>query len=328
MCIRDSIEQYANALDVAESSQRLFSNIETKPSEHWTLNAGVMIEYNEIVNQYGSYRLSANYHINPSHTLRLAYNNGERSPGLYEASQYSITTQDDEILDIGSVAPNALASELGISVDDLTTEKFESQEISYYGSLLDQTLTLQVKLFKEKNQDLVKFTIVPTVDYFGSPDLDQTFNLRNNLSWVNTEGIETQLKYQPNQHWLFNFQYTYTDNEGLWLRAIFEDGKHRYKNWDEIVPQEMTSLTTAYFSDSGIEVSFMVHYQDEVDWQQGDPSDAHTRVDARVAKHWQIDNQKVLVELIGQNIFDNDYTDFHNLNEYKSRYLLRATLEL
>ena len=72
----------------------------------------------------------------------------------------------------------------------------------------------------------------------------------------------------------------------------------------------------------------MVYYQDEVYWEQGNPSDAYTRVDARVAKHWQIDNQKVLVELIGQNIFDNDYTDFHYLNEYKSRYLLRATLEL
>ena len=75
-------------------------------------------------------------------------------------------------------------------------------------------------------------------------------------------------------------------------RKIYEDGEHRYKNWDDIAPQEMTSLTTAYFSDSRIEASFMVYYQDEVYWEQGDESEDHVRVDARVAKHWQVDNQK------------------------------------
>ena len=320
---------FANAVDVEESSQRLFGNIETKPSEHWTLNAGAIVEYNEIVNAFTSYRLSANYHINANHTLRVAYNDGERSPGLYEANQYGVFTREGVVLDIGTVAPDMLSTEEDTLVpEDLTTEKFESQEISYYGHLLGQTLTLEVKLFKEKNRDLVKYTLVPTDDYFTFQDLNNEFNLRTNLAWIDTEGIETQLKYQPDQHWLFNVQYSYTNNEGSWLRKIYEDGEHRYKNWDDIAPQEMTSLTTAYFSDSGIEASVMVYYQDEVYWEQGNPSDAYTRVDARVAKHWQIDNQKVLVELIGQNIFDNDYTDFHYLNEYKSRYLLRATLEL
>ena len=337
-------DQDANTLDVAESSQRLFSNIETKPSEHWTLNAGAMIEYNEIVNQYGSYRLSANYHINPSHTLRLAYNHGERSPGVYEANRYSTIIKEDRVLVVGNVAPSTLANvasgtlalKQGVSVDDLTTEKFENQEISYYGRLLDQTLTLEIKLFKEENQDLVKGTIEQVGDYFDSskPLLDDEFKLFNNFSWVNTKGIEAQLKYQPNQRWLFNFQYSYTDNEGFTLRRINPNGNLFPRNWGDeddevIVPPEITSLTTAYFSDSGMEASFMIYYQDEVNWDEGDKeSEDHVRVDARVAKHWQIDNQKVLVELIGQNIFDNDYTDFHYLNEYKSRYLLRATLEL
>ena len=321
---------FVDAVDEEESSQRLFSNIETKPSEHWTLNAGVIVEYNEIVNQHSSYRLSANYHINPNHTLRVAYNDGERSPGLYEANQQSIFTRAGHVLDVGTVAPDTLTSQEGTLVpDDLTTEKIESQEISYYGQLLDQTLTLEVKLFKEKNRDLVKYTLVPTDDYFNDQDMDNEFSLRTNLAWVNTEGIETQLKYQPDQHWLFNFQYSYTNNEGLWLRQIYDDtGERRYKNWDDIAPQEMTSLTTAYFSDSGIEASFMVYYQDEVDWQQGDPSDSYTRVDARLAKRWRMNDHEVLIELIGQNIFDDDYTDFHYINEYKSRYLLRATLGL
>ena len=114
---------FVDAVDEEESSQRLFSNIETKPSEHWTLNAGVIVEYNEIVNQYASYRLSANYHINPNHTLRVAYNDGESSPGLYEANQQNIFTRAGHVLNVGTVAPDTLTSQEGTLVpDDLTTE--------------------------------------------------------------------------------------------------------------------------------------------------------------------------------------------------------------
>ncbi|ARN74795.1 TonB-dependent receptor plug domain-containing protein [Oceanicoccus sagamiensis] len=310
-----SERQFVDAVDVEESSQRLFSNLEAKPSEHWTLNAGVIVEYNTVVNDYSSYRVSANYHITTNHTLRVAYNNGERSPGLYEANQQSGVTEAGYILDIDTFAP-----------DNLKTEKFESQEISYYGSLLDQALTIEVKLFKEKSRDLVKYTNLDTSSYFGFSDLNEDFTLRTNSAWVDTEGLETQIKYQPDRHWLINFQYSYTDHEGLWLRQIFDDVRVRYKNWDDIVPAEMTSLTTAYFFDSGLETSLMVYYQDEADWEQGDPSDDYVRVDARLAKRLRMDDKEVLVELIGQNIFDQEYTEFHRINAYESRYLLRATL--
>ncbi len=312
-----SERQFVDAVDVEESSQRLFSNVETKPSDRWTLNAGVILEYNDIVNAYSSYRLSANYHINPDQTLRFAYNDGERSPGLYEGNQQSGVVEAGYILDVDTFAP-----------DNLRTEKFESQEISYYASLLEQTLTVEIKLFKEKSRDLVKYTNLDTESYFGFSDLNEDFTLRTNSAWVNSEGIETQIKYQPNQYWLFNFQYSYTDHEGLWLRQIFEDVRVRYKNWDDIAPAEMTSLTTAYFFDSGIETSFMVYYQDEADWEQGDPSDDYVRVDARLAKRLRMNEHEMVVELIGQNIFDEDYTEFHRINEYESRYLLRVTLGL
>ncbi|MDG1773120.1 MAG: TonB-dependent receptor plug domain-containing protein [Oceanicoccus sp.] len=312
-----SERQFIDAVDVEESSQRLFTNIETKATDHWTFNAGVIIEYNKIVDDYASYRLSANYKINPNHSLRFAYNDGERSPGLYEANQQSGVTEAGYPLDVDTVAP-----------DDLDTEKFESQEISYYGNLLDQALTLEIKLFKEKSRDLVKYTNMDTDSYFDFTDLNGDFTLRTNSAWVNAEGIETQIKYQPDQHWLVNFQYSYTDHEGLWLRQIYDTGRLRINSWDDIAPAEMTSLTTAYFFASGLEASVMIYYQDETEWEQGDPSDDYVRVDARLAKRLRAGGNEVLIELIGQNVFDQDYSEFHRINDYESRYLLRLTVGL
>lgn len=295
---------------VEESSQRLFSNIESKPSEHWTLNVGAIIEYNNIVNSYGSYRLSANYHFNPNHTIRLAYNNGERSPGLYEANQNNRFVREGQLLDIDTLAP-----------DNLTTEKFESQEITYYSTLLDQALTVEIKLFKEKNRDLVKYTIVNT-----TLDLDQEFALRSNSAWADTEGVETQIKYQPGQHWLINFQYSYVNQTGKWLR-LASDHPNRFDDWGDDIPQQISSLMAAYFFDSGFEASVVFSYQDEANWQQGNFSDDYQRTDIRLAKRFPWTNCEVLIELIGQNIFDEDYTEFHRLNRPDSRYLARVSLD-
>ena len=309
-----SERQFVRAVDVEESSQRLFTNMETKPSEKWTVNAGAIFEYNHIVNGYSSYRLSANYHISPGHTLRATYNNGERSPGLYEANQQSGVEEGGYLLDIDTFAPS-----------DLSTEKFESQELAYYGRLLDDALTVEIKLFKEKSRDLVKYTLANTIEYFGySDNFDDKFTLRTNSAWVDVEGVETQIKYQPDSHWLINFQYSYTENEGLWLRSRRNPER---QTWDKIAPKEMGSLTVGYFFDSGFEASALWYYQGEVDWEQGDFADDFHRVDLRIAKRMRTSGHDVVLELIGQNVFDEGYTEFHRLNQHERRYMVRAMLE-
>jgi iron complex outermembrane receptor protein len=311
-----SARQFVDAVDVEESSQRLFANLEAKLSEDWTLNAGSIVEYNRMVHAYSSYRLSANYHFNANHTVRLAFNDGERSPGLYEGNQQGGVVESGYILDIDTVAP-----------DNLDTEKFESQEISYYATLLEQTLTLDLKLFREKSSDLIKYMIEGTEEYFGySDNFDNRFTLRTNTAWVDSDGIETQIKYQPDEHWLLNFQYSYSDHSGRWLRRTYDYVIPQYRDWDEIAPAEMASLTAAYFFDSGFEASLLWYYQDEVEWEEGHFSDDHQRVDLRLAQRFKTADRELLVELIGQNIFDEEYVEFHDINEYKSRYLLRATM--
>ena len=308
-----SKQQFMDATGVEESSQRLFSNFEAKPSERWTLNAGAILEYNPIVHTYGSYRLSANYHFTSNHSLRFSYNDGERSPGVFEANQQGGLRKAGHLLDAGRIAP-----------DNIKTEKFEGQQISYYGHLLDQTLTIELKLFKEKSRDLVKYTNMYTLAYFGEDDIDHEFSLRSNSAEVNVQGVETQVKYQPDRHWLVNFQYSYLEQEGMWLRDNYDQPS--YEDWSNIVPAEMGSLTLGYFFDSGFETSMLWYYQGEVEWEQGDFSDDYNRIDLRVAKRWTNTRNEVLLELIGQNVFDEDYTEFHHLNVYQSRYILRLTL--
>jgi len=315
-----SARQFVDAVDVEESSQRLFSNIESRPSERWTFNLGAIVEYNDVVNDYSSYRVSANYHFNPQHTLRLAFNDGERSPGLYEANQNGGVVMAGYVLDVDTVAP-----------DDLSSEKFESQEISYYGTLMNNTLTLELKLFKEKSRDLVKYTIRNADEYFPDSDPRQTdgfgtFTLRSNSASVEAEGIEAYIKYQPDSYWFVNFQYSNSNHKGVWLRQVTDDKGDDYRQWDDIAPSEMGSLTVAYFFDSGYETSVMWYYQDEVEWEQGDFSDDYHRFDLRLAKRIRHNGDELLLELIAQNITDEGYTEFHFLNEHESRLLFRATM--
>jgi len=308
-----SERQFVHAVDVEESAQRLFANLETKPSEQWTLNAGAIVEYNNIVNDFNSYRLSANYHFLPGHTLRLAYNNGERSPNTYKANQDSGVIEGGYTLDIDGFAP-----------DDLSTEKFESQEIGYYATLLDHSLTVDVKLFKDKSRDLIKYSKADTVDYFGySDNFDNKFSLVTNSVWVDVEGLEAQIKYQPDARWLVNLQYSYTKHKGHWFRYGFEREGNDLGN---IAPEKMGSLTVSYRFNDGIETSMLWSYQGEADWQQGDFSDAYHRLDLRLAKRLKTVGHDVVLELIGRNVLDEGYTDFHYLNQDERRFMVRATL--
>ncbi|MGK0499473.1 MAG: iron complex outermembrane receptor protein [Oceanicoccus sp.] len=306
--------QFMDAVDVEESAHRLFSNIESKLSENWTINAGMILEYNDIVHDFSSYRVSANYHINSAYTIKFAYNNGERSPGLYEGNQQSGLSRAGYPLEIDTVAFNNLRS-----------EKFESQEIIFYAQLPADDLSFEIKLYKEKNDDLVKYTILNTIDVFGFSDLDGEFTKRSNSASQDLQGIEAQLSYQPAMGWLLNLQYSYTDYEGQWLRFYNSSGEPRSNDWSNIAPSEMASVTIGYSFSSGFESSVMVYSQSEVEWEQGNESDEYLRTDIRLAKRFSSANKEVLVELIGQNVFEEDYVEFHAQNQPDSRYLLRIT---
>ena len=71
----------------------------------------------------------------------------------------------------------------------------------------------------------MKYTILNADEYFpvsdprrGDPNND--FTLRTNSARVDTKGIEAYIKYQPDSHWLVNFQYSNSNHKGSWIRQI------------------------------------------------------------------------------------------------------------
>ena len=71
-----------------------------------------------------------------------------------------------------------------------------------------------------------------------------------------------------------------------------------------------------------------VYKQDSMVWLgDGDYTAPFTRVDARVAKRWELRGQQVELALVGQNLGGQPYQEFRNDNLFSRRAYLSLTLD-
>ena len=195
-------ETYMNG-SVHNNRLYVYNNTEYHYSDAVTLNLGLLAETengymdDEI---YYSPRLSLNYHINNSNTLRFGISKAIRTPDLFEQQRDWSYTGKNLSPQIGS-EPDSIFYITRASVSSLVPEEIVSKEIGFYSNNADQGWFIDIRLFQEKLRQLISEPISLFVD-----------NMNNNNE-ATLEGLEFQLDYQLFSNTKASLSYAYIDSE-------------------------------------------------------------------------------------------------------------------
>ena len=174
-------------------------------SDKLIANTGFMSESKDNGLRVGSYRIAVNYQLADSHTLRLAFNHGHRAPTLLESNQSTFVRYDENLILDGIV----------VSDSDIYAEKLISSELGYAGSLFNDHLHLDMRLFSEKMSDVIAER---REEY---PDFDGQLNIRDNTDSVMARGLEWQAQYRPSSQFLIHANYSFVDLTHSALLSIY-----------------------------------------------------------------------------------------------------------
>jgi len=277
---------------------RLFGNAEWRLAPAWIVNAGALAEHHYLSGFDLSPRLALNFLPSADHALRASISRAYRSPTFFEESGdqrfYTLS---------GTLIRHIFAPSAG-----LQAEQIVSRELGYVGHIRPLQLQIDVRLFHDSLTRLI-----------GDRDIGplgaKLFQYANLLQ-ATIRGGDTQLRWTP-RRW-FDLILSYA-----WVKIDSPD-----VDVAASTPRNNFSALGVFRLDRGWEASVGVYKQDYMYWLgDGDYTRAYTRVDARVAKRWELRGRQVELALVGQNLGGQPYQEFRVDNLFGRRAYLSLTLD-
>jgi len=179
-----SFELFATDAEQKNAAWRMFYNQEWKPLEHWTFNAGGLLEKDQFSPQQFAPRFSVNWKPSTEHVLKLGYSSAFRTPSLFEQkSNWRIRDEFGQTLYVKY-----------LSRGSLVPERVKSADLVYQGQWRALNLSLDARLFREELTRLI------SGELYSMPNTDKTnalvYDLRNNAS-ATQQGMEYQISLKP-----------------------------------------------------------------------------------------------------------------------------------
>jgi iron complex outermembrane recepter protein len=179
----------------------LFGNVEFRPSEWITVNAGGYYEHNSQSPATFSPRVAANLRLDPSQTVRLVVSKGSRSPDIQEQrTNWSYTFTDTTPPLNGSSVTRFYQSRVGPG--NLVSERITSTEFGYLVNFQPQGMLVDVKLFRDELSSLIS----ERTNLAGAPP--------TNGGAVTLRGAELQTTWAVAPGTSAFLNYAYLDNVG------------------------------------------------------------------------------------------------------------------
>lgn len=289
---------------VAFTRHQLFGNLEWRPLDHLTINAGGLWERHSEVGAKFAPRLAANLGVAPGHTLRASITRGFRTPSLFELK--------------GDIRYyNALGMLVGVDVrahGNVRPEMLDVLEFGYLGEMRDWGVTLDVRAFYER--------LLGTIRRDGYPHgLGPLLTGAEAKDYINgrdarSQGLEYQLRWKAS-----------ADTE-IWLNQSFQ----RYiwdDKWDNHLPPVRTA-TLALFQrlPAGLDLTVAYHHAEQITWR-GDEDElpAQRRVDVRLAYPFRIGATRAEAALAVQAANGN-YPEFLPTENFKVERRAYGTLRI
>ena len=306
------------------------------------LNAGIMLEKNDISGTDIAPRLAFIYQPNQQHSLRIGASKATRTPTLFDevgfyALDQTLTVNGGDPLPIGHPVSTILGSDRLIEVvffspGGVASEKITSLELGWMMNLLDNRLTLDFKLFRDKAEDLIfeleQDSIVPPENYYIIDPDSAGANYQDNAAQTITQGFEFYSDYQiqPDLRLYSFFSYILIDAKKTNVLAS-----------DSIVGQLEESIPRRSFGamlmkswENNFDTSLAFYHVSDMDWldrthnrinpelepHRDRSAEEYTKLDLIIRKSTKINKTEIDYSLIIQNI-GTSYWDYTRTNYLK-----------
>ncbi len=303
---------FPRAGTVTDTSFRVFGNLQLPLQADWTANFGGLYEVSHIETSHFSPKLSLNWQVSASQSLRASVSRAYRMPSLLEKH-----------VDTNLILSNGLVLDrIYTSSDDLKAEKIDSYELGYLGQSLTVPVNWELKTYKEQYRDLITFAGDYTMPDFTSNNVRRVMNSDE----LNAYGVEGEITYRPKEKDFIRFNFNLGHGNGKTLYRIYNTGS-LYDSLERTVPRNSFGIlaSKALFD---FQWNVGIYHVGNSEWRStGDIVDAYTRVDASVSKDIRFDRDKKLTFKIGaQNLGQSHYNEFMDDVEFEPRYYVTLSL--
>ena len=298
---------------------RGFAHGEWQFRKDWLINAGYMIEDNDISGNDHSPRLALIHHINTNHTIRLGASKATRTPTLFEEAGQLIYSHP---LTVGGVPvppyDEVIFTRL-LTPGNLDSEKITSFELGYIGEYLNKKMTVDIKIFKDKTEDLLTVNYVP-VPTAAANQLELNNPLLGESGTVElvVNGLESTIY---GTELAINYQF---DNSlriyGFYSHLVIESlDTNVGEDIENSAPEDSGGLMLIKHWPKNISSSIAFYRVENFDWldrTNNRSADSYSKLDAKISKSWHFGAEKLQLSLIGQNLLDDIYD--YNKTTYTS----------
>jgi len=314
---------------------RGYSHGEYSINNELQLNAGIMIEKNDLSGTDVAPRLAFIYHPNQQHSLRIGASKATRTPtmfdeiGLYALDQV-LTVNDGDPLPAGHPVSTLLGGDRLIEVvffspGGVESEKITSLELGWMMNLLDNQLTLDFKLFRDKAEDLIfelyQETNIPNENFQLIDSDEEGANYFDNSAQTITQGFEFYSDYQIQDDLRLYSFFSYTLIDAKKTNALAKDSI--VGQLEESVPRRSFGAMLMKSWENNLNTSLAFYHVSDMDWldrtsERDDPityshvdrsAEEYTKLDFIIRKSSIVNKTEIDYSLIIQNI-GNSYWDY------------------
>lgn len=292
---------------------RLFGETEWQLTNRLLLNAGAMVEKNDVTSTAFTPRVALNYRISPRQTARLSVSQATRTPSLFEAD-----ADFRQVINTNLPSPlNQVLLQDTLVKDKLDPEQITSWELGYVFSDPISQLSGDVKLYYDRIDKLITQYFYPLPTRDGIPVLGgETRSFRNTDS-ATLRGLELQLDFHPTARDRIVTGYSLVSATSTDIGSDFSD----------TVPRNMFNLLWIRHYARGLTTSMTYNYTDPVTYIDGSAIGPVRRLDFRVAQRLELGTKRAELALVFQNILGS-YYDFRTDNVFGTRAYVSLSMDL
>lgn len=293
--------------DFTNDVKRVFANTVWEFTPGTMLNAGAMVEKNDLTGTDVSPRIALNHRINARHSIRLTASHATRTPSMIEGAV--------DFYSLVDVSGTPAIIQYYATQGNLKPEKIDSVEFGYVFDFPEKALNGDLKIFRENIHDLMSDVSVPLASSHGLPNLTGDTRVFRNLDDATINGIEGQLEWRPN-----------AKNRlivgGSLLHTTSDDVAGEYS---QSVPRGIADLLWIHRASDSLSTGLAYYYTDSCQYLGGDQIGAVNRIDFKVSQKFGGKRNPSEVAMVFQNILGS-YSDFSVNNNMDSRAYVSLSL--
>ncbi|QEW05415.1 TonB-dependent receptor plug domain-containing protein [Nitrincola iocasae] len=297
-------------IDIRDQRYRLFHSSEFQLTTKTLANLGVIHEVQSGGSKATSTRAAVSRQLSDDTSIRIGYSHSERLASILERQgNYRIELPPDQFHYIDR--PNT----------ELEPERIQSWEVGLLHSLTPLNGYIDLRIFHERISDAI--VNVKQADEAG---------MRMNRGYWRNQGLEAQLKLQPNDSFWLIFNYSYLDNQaGHWHQGHQPDEFTHFPG-GQLAPKHTLSALLNWQLTNDVNLSSTYYFMDEVRWRGSygtlAQQEHYQRLDLKLTRQWRTASQKIELSAIVQNALHGSYQSFYQDNEFDPRAFLQFRLTM